>query len=233
MKLITDYTHGENKINVECPEGHSWLSSPLYLLKGKGCPICNKENSVSPLKKSHQQFVKEMDDKFGDEYTVLGEYSLFNKPVSIRHNPCGNQWHPIASNVFAKGSCPKCKRSKGEKDIRKFLVDNSLSYEEEFTFEDCRGDKYSLRFDFCVMKNESIWFLVEYDGEFHFEENRMYKDEFIRKQKFIELKERDSIKTEYCISNSIPLLRIPYWEKENVQVILNDFINSLNGEGVG
>ena len=230
LNLTSDYTHGENKINVECPEGHSWWSDPFYLLKGKGCPSCNKKNYVSPLKKSHQQFAQEMQDKFGDEYSILGEYELFNKPLFIRHNICGHEWNPIASNVYSSGSCPRCRQSKGEREIRKYLTNNSMTFEGEYVFEDCRGEKYSLRYDFCVLKDSRICFLIEYDGEFHFQENKMYKDEFKRKQKFKELKERDQIKTDYCKSNNLPLLRIPYWEYSNIKNILNEFINNLNNE---
>lgn len=225
--LNSDYTHGEEKISVKCLQGHVWLSSPLYLLKGKGCPNCNKDKFVSPLKKSHEQFVCEMKNKYGDEYEILGDYDLFNKKVLTRHNPCGHEWKPIASNLYSNGSCPKCHQSKGEKEIRKYLLDNSLEFENEYAFDDCRGEKYSLRFDFCIFKDRNVWFLIEYDGEFHFKENKIYKNESVRKQKFRELKNRDFIKTEYCENKKIPLLRIPYWDKENITDIIRKFTDEL------
>lgn len=228
--LKSDYIDGETKVIVECLKGHSWESNPFYLLKGKGCPQCNKEKFISPLRKSHEQFVQEMREKFGDEYTILGKYELYNKPILVRHNECGHEWSPIASNLYANGSCPKCRQSKGEKAIREYLSQNGYDFKEQFMFNDCRGTRYSLRFDFCVFKDKKIWFLIEYDGEFHFKENKIYKDEFTRKQKFKELQQRDRTKTEYCKLNGYPLLRIPYWEKENIPEIISNFISTLNNE---
>lgn len=35
---------------------------------------------------------------------------------------------------------------------------------------------------------------------------------------------RDTIKTKYCEENDIVLLRIPYWEKDNIESILSDWL---------
>ena len=44
---------------------------------------------------------------------------------------------------------------------------------------------------------------------------------------FEENKIRDEIKNKYCIDNNIPLLRIPYWEKDNIKTILDEYINNI------
>ena len=33
-------------------------------------------------------------------------------------------------------------------------------------------------------------------------------------------KQRDEIKNKYCKENNIPLIRIPYWEKDNMEYFL-------------
>ena len=35
------------------------------------------------------------------------------------------------------------------------------------------------------------------------------------------IKQRDEIKNKYCDQNEIQLLRIPYWEFNNIDIILN------------
>ena len=56
---------------------------------------------------------------------------------------------------------------------------------------------------------------IEYDGEYHYlESTRNSKKKLKLQQK------RDKIKTDYCKQNNIELLRIPYWEKENIEEIL-------------
>ena len=44
---------------------------------------------------------------------------------------------------------------------------------------------------------------------------------------FVDIKIRDTIKTEYCKKNNIKLIRIPYWEINNIEEILNKEINKL------
>jgi len=44
---------------------------------------------------------------------------------------------------------------------------------------------------------------------------------------FLKTQKHDNIKNNYCISNNIPLLRIPYWEKDNIKDILDNYLLEL------
>ncbi len=59
---------------------------------------------------------------------------------------------------------------------------------------------------------------IEFDGEFHYKP-LMGIDEFAKGYV------RDEIKNKYCAENNIYLIRIPYWEKENLEKII---LNELN-----
>ena len=37
----------------------------------------------------------------------------------------------------------------------------------------------------------------------------------------------DAIKTQYCKDNNIPLIRIPYWERKNLECFLMDKIKEI------
>jgi hypothetical protein len=56
--------------------------------------------------------------------------------------------------------CPKCRSSKGEKSVRKWLDDNLMGYIEQCTFSDCKLIKL-LRFDFYVPYFNAA---IEFDG---------------------------------------------------------------------
>lgn len=74
-----------------------------------------------------------------------------------------------------------------------------------------------LRFDFVVFNDDnSIKLLIEYDGEQHFQNktDKIWSDSLEKRQ------ERDRIKNDYCLSHNIPLIRIPYWEKNNITLEL-------------
>ena len=64
-----------------------------------------------PPRKTHDSFMKEVEDRYGDEYTILGEYAHTHSPILIRHNICGNEWDTTAPYDFLKpraNTCPKC-----------------------------------------------------------------------------------------------------------------------------
>lgn len=129
--------------------------------------------------------------------------------------------------VHLQGSgCPKCSSSKGEKEVRKCLENLGLSYKEQYKIKECKN-KRSLPFDFAVFTDSSkskIKFLIEYDGEQHFEaDSYLHKDY----KSFLSLKDRDCIKSEYCADNDIVLLRIPYWGKEMIDMLIEELNNQF------
>jgi len=58
--------------------------------------------------------------------------------------------------------------------------------------------------------------LIEYDGIQHFKPIKYFGGE----EKFKFQQKTDFIKNEYCKNNNIKLLRIPYWEFDNIKLIL-------------
>jgi hypothetical protein len=85
-----------------------------------------------------------------------------------------------------------------------------------------------LRFDFGIFDNNGkLLFLCEYDGQQHFEPVVFGNFSFnIAVEKYNDLVRRDNIKNEYCKNKNIALLRIPYWEYDNIDVILSEYINN-------
>lgn len=58
---------------------------------------------------------------------------------------------------------------------------------------------------------------IEYDGEFHYRQIPGFND-------LPSQQHRDEIKTQYCEENDIILLRIPYWDKDNIESILKEWL---------
>ena len=65
------------------------------------------------------------------------------------------------------------------------------------------------RYDFVILKNNTPIRLIEFDGEQHYK-NIANWDSLELQQK------RDQVKNEYALSHNIPLVRIPYWERDNI-----------------
>ena len=115
-----------------------------------------------------------------------------------------------------------CVLSVTEMIIDKFLTEHDIEFTRQKTFIGCR-DSALLRFDFYI---PSMNLAIEYDGEMHYMETTVGND--LEGQQ-----RRDAIKTKYCEENEILLLRIPYWEKDNIESILTDWLFLYDKKGAG
>lgn len=59
-------------------------------------------------RKTNEEFVREVDELVGSEYTILEEYTLSSKPTKMRHNVCGHEYSPRPNSFLKGGRCPNC-----------------------------------------------------------------------------------------------------------------------------
>ena len=100
------------------------------------------------------------------------------------------------------------KTSKGEEQIIQILRAAGVKFEREKTYTDLKGGRY--RFDFYL---PAYNILIEVDGKQHFEQVTKFQK---TRAEFLKQQENDRRKNSYCLANNITLLRIPYWELENL-----------------
>ena len=119
---------------------------------------------------------------------------------------------------FIDGS-KRCKECVGQVSIGEHIISNVLDsynilYETEKTFKGCKYIK-TLRFDFYLPDYNTC---IEFDGyqHFHIDKRDNSEEELIKRQ------HRDEIKNQYCKNNHISLIRIPYWEQDNIEKIICD-----------
>lgn len=107
-------------------------------------------------------------------------------------------------------SCGCINYSIGEQNIKNILDENKIKYIKEY----CNSELQLKRFDFALIdNNEKVIRFIEFDGEQHYKSNRGTWD----KEDSLELRQkRDKEKNQYALSHNIPLVRIPYWERDNI-----------------
>jgi hypothetical protein len=117
--------------------------------------------------------------------------------------------------------------------IINFLELYHIKNKREYTFNDCFF-KNKLRFDFAILDDyRNVLCLIEFDGKQHFEPKSFGKDKSEKRKQecFEDVKIKDNIKTKYCKEKNIKLIRIPYWEIDNIETILktelSDIVNFL------
>lgn len=134
---------------------------------------------------------------------------------------CGHEWEAsIKSRSLLNAGCPQCNESKGEIRIREWLKSNNIKYNIQKEFDGLVGlGGGLLYYDFYLSSNN---LLIEYDGEFHYKLIKKYKSEPIKyaEERLKYQKAHDKLKDEYAKKHNIKLLRIPYWDFDNIEKIL-------------
>ena len=209
--LEKTYVNNITKMLLVCKKGHIWdvTFSAFLSAHGLKCPHCNKE-----LK--NKQSIKDLQDYA----SIYGYYVYDQQDIQTRKSkfrmlcPNGHECF-ISYDKFKQGRrCKYCKNSRGENKIIECLFKYNITYETQFGFDDCKYVN-KLLYDFYLPDYNCC---IEFDGEQHFEP-RFGEDEFSKTQI------RDNIKNEYCNKHNIQLIRIPYWDYDNIENILIEELN--------
>ena len=244
--------HSNNTFYIKCQEKdyhESYPISPARFTMGNRCiycsPVGKKVHSLDSLGTLYPQVLdiwSDKNDKSPYEYRPYSNQEVYWKcPDGIHEDyprKIGN------SNIY-DFRCPECQYSKGEEAISNYLIDkgcikidqkdfNKLVNEEKHNkilyyipqkeFKELIGlGGRLLSYDFYIPK---LNFLIEYDGEFHYKPIKLYKNEPIKyaEERFKKQQIHDKLKDEYAKNNNIKLLRIPYWEFNNIEKILDSKI---------
>lgn len=230
------------KVWWQCEHGHEWASIVANRSKGQGCPYCagllvvtGKDLATLYLDIADEwdnETNKDLVDGFGRDISTPDKVlPMSNQKVGWKCKN-GHKWKSLISDRVEKGcGCPICNESHGEKEIRKVLDKNSILYIPQYKFKDrtMSNSDRPLRDDFAILNVEGqVVGTIEYHGEQHyfpvdFAGNGMIWAE----EQFKLTQERDAVKTKYLQEHNIPQLIIPYWDFNNIESILRDYIGKL------
>lgn len=205
---------------------HEW-SAPINRRNVSGCPYCaghyasEDYNLLVINPKLCEEWDYELNEKSPKEYTPNS-----NEKVWWKCKECGHKWdtdinHRNKKNGKGTG-CPECKnKSKGEKRCKKYLDSKHIYYISQKTFDELLGlGGGLLSYDFYL---PHFNLLIEYQGEMHEQYvNGIHKS----KKDFEKQQEHDKRKKEYAKKNNINILAIWYWDFDNIEEILANYLNS-------
>lgn len=212
--LANKYKNNQTPLKMKCPNGHIINMTYGNFQQGRRCK-CDPNKGHGGKKKLEYDFVKNYIESEG--YVLLTD-EYINTGTKMLMSCDENHEFLMDFSHFKHGRrCPICNSSKGNKKVKVLLDDLNINYITEYKFKDCKFKK-ELPFDFYLPDYNCC---IEYDGEQHFEIIKYFGGY----NKFIDTKIRDTIKNIYCRDNNIDLLRIPYWEFDNIENILIDKLN--------
>lgn len=211
-----DIINNTTYVDYLCPIHGKQNMRISNLINGKGCSGCAIDAARDRYKLSADEVEKRI-KKCGGILLNKEDYkNRAEKNLKIKCPECGTPFITSLVLFTQHGGqlCDKCfnNESLGEAKIRHYLEGNKIKFEQEKWFSDCR-DINPLPFDFYLCTHNT---LIEFDGRQHFEETGHFSYPLNIVQK------HDMIKTQYCIDNNIKLIRIPYWDINNIEQILNN-----------
>ena len=212
--LSTEYINSSEELEIQCPKGHIYKRSYDYFRTNHRCTKCLEENIEFKRNKRYIA-IKEYIEKEG--YVLLSKEYKNNKQSILIKCDKGHIYETCFDNFQQGCRCPNCNSSKGNKEINDILIKLNINFFSEYKFKNCKF-KRKLPFDFYLPDYNCC---IEFDGIQHY---KIIKH-FGGYDAFITRKIKDTIKNEYCKNNNIKLIRIPYWEINNIEEIL---IKELN-----
>lgn len=208
-----------------------------HLQYGRGCYFCGLEKTGLAHKindtLNDEQCNKLCNSKGFNYYGTIRKNGLiYIKYICPNHKDIGIQYmrkgNMKRDNII---SCPYCldkkkyKYSKGEKKIKKVLDEMNIINIGQYKFQACKDIK-ELPFDFYLPEDKKA---IEYDGQHHFKPVRF--NGITEEQAIINHEttiKHDIIKDQFCLENNIELLRIPYYEYNNIENLIKTFLGKEN-----
>jgi hypothetical protein len=218
-EILSKKYNGQTQIlDFKCKKcSHEFSLKSSYLRGNKKVKFCPK---CSPLKKKTIEEIRKSAQERG--YTCLSkEYNGIEKKLLwlCKNN---HQWMASPNDVFNSNSgCPECKRFKTEAKVKFALEKYFNGYEFPKKSKIKTNYGFNLELDGY---NQELKLAFEYNGIQHYEYSPFFHNG--NEINFVQQKERDAKKIEFCAENKIHLIVIPYTAKSNSE-ITDCIINAL------
>ena len=211
------YVRSHEKIIIVCPVHGQFEQTPADHLTGRGCIKCRHQATGDRCRSTCEDFVTKAKKAHRSYYDYSKVHYINNSTRITIICPKHGDFAQQPQNHLNGSGCPSCSESKGEKEVKRILENLRVPFLQQFRIPECHNS-VPLRFDFdCWIKNKP--YLIEFQGGQHF-----FPVKYFGGQKtFKYLRHCDRIKTHFCRKNHIPLLIIPYWER-NIEGVVRKFL---------
>lgn len=210
-----DIINNKTYIKYICPFHGSHSMRISNFINGKGCPNCVGDQHRNLFQLSPDEVYRRVEELGGILLNKNDYKNQTEKNLLIECFECGRPFMTSLRNFEQHGGqvCPECsnKESIGEKKVRLYLEKNNILFQQYKWFPNCR-DINPLPFDFYLPRYNLC---IEFDGRQHFEDTGYFS------YSFEQTKKHDAIKSNYCKTNGIYLIRIPYWNIDKIDGILD------------
>lgn len=202
----------------KCGTIKSVCGSSLRKGVSTSCGCYRIENSRT----NNGKYKNELGNRYGKLVVIAKDEELSkekHRAQWVCQCDCGNVI-TTSSKCLRDGKTTSCGcriRSIGEDNVLQILINNNINFIEQYGVS---INNVYYRYDFALInENKTLIRLIEFDGIQHFDSTKLHWYQNIENTQ-----KRDKIKNEYALAHNIPLVRIPYWERDNItlDMILGD-----------
>jgi len=121
--LLSEYINNHTDIilkhNIDyC--GFEYPIRPSNFLTGNRCPKCTGRYRTT------DEFKEMVNNLYGEEYSILGDYINSIIPLLIKHNICGASWETTPNKILSGEKCPECfKFKRTHEDFVEWVKENT------------------------------------------------------------------------------------------------------------
>jgi len=210
----------------------------IKCLKIHNCNQCDKKFSQKSSLKKHIQTVHEKLKPYACDQCDLkfGEKCSLNRHIKGVHEKlkpfsCNQCDYKCGQKADLKKHIKICtgefSGSRGEYVIKLILDELKVDYIYDSTYWGVK-DKGLLKWDFIINPESETPAVIEYDGVGHFLPTRWGGiSQELAEANLKSAQKRDKIKDDHCDDNCIFMMRIPYWEKNNIETLVRGFLKGV------
>lgn len=218
-EMLYNYKSNQTYCKCDCDCGNETIAYMGNVKSGKTKSCGCQEIKSRYGRKNHEK------DLIGKQFGHLTVIELTDKRYSnsavgwLCECDCGNKIIVRSGNLL-RGKTRSCgcnKTSKYEEYVENILNELNITYNREFRFNDCHNH-FPLPFDFYIEYNNKKY-CIECQGQQHYEPVKHFGGQ----ERFETTQLNDNIKKEYCKTNNITLICLPYTlsEVEMKEKIIN------------
>lgn len=153
IEVVGEYINNCTPILHRCKiDGHEWMARPNQILRGIGCPLCGAEKSADKRKKTHEQYVKDVEE-INQGIEVVDEYIDDTTKILHKCKLDGYEWMAKPNNILHGKGCPRCakvERYGHEGYVKRVLdINQNIEVVEEYV-NDATKILHRCKIDGCV-----------------------------------------------------------------------------------
>lgn len=199
----TTYCGSAKKLIIICLIHGEFEPIARNHLRGHDCPQCGLLIRTQSRTSNTKEFIDRAKKRHGDKYDYSKTiYTGIRNKLTIICKLHG-EFEQDAANHLNGTNCPMCRYSKAELAVEDYLKEHNYTYKSQVKFNDCKGARQRLPFDFQITLKNDLKILIEIDGDQH-------RKVIFSQKSFDIVQIDDAIKNSYCLTRNLTLVRLEH-----------------------